>query len=144
MSATVPVQVHFDDLDAMGVVHNGKYVLLIERALADYWSDRGWPFDPTASHFDDIYFVVREFSIKYHVPITAVGSAGVELWIEKLGATSIVYGFRVQSADGSVVHAEGRRVQVKIDRATLRPAPLSGDILAACLPLTIEPEARVA
>ena len=27
-----PVMVHFEDLDAMGVVHNGRYVLLLERA----------------------------------------------------------------------------------------------------------------
>jgi hypothetical protein len=42
-----PVDVHFDDLDAMGVVHNGRYVLLLERALAAYWTRAGWAFDPS-------------------------------------------------------------------------------------------------
>ena len=41
-----PVMVHFEDLDAMGVVHNGRYVLLLERALAAYWTRAGWAFDP--------------------------------------------------------------------------------------------------
>ena len=29
---TETVMVYFDDLDAMGVVHNGRYVTLLERA----------------------------------------------------------------------------------------------------------------
>ena len=30
----VPVDVHFDDLDAMGVLHNARYAVLVERALS--------------------------------------------------------------------------------------------------------------
>ena len=33
---TETVLVYFDDLDAMGVVHNAKYVTLLERALLRY------------------------------------------------------------------------------------------------------------
>ncbi|MDF5757559.1 thioesterase family protein [Spongiactinospora sp. TRM90649] len=134
-----PVQIHFDDLDAMGVVHNARYVLLLERALAAYWSERGWPFDPALPHFTDIFFVVREFTITYHVPLSTVGTAGVHFWIERIGTSSVVYGFRVLSADHSVVHAEGRRVQVKLDPATLRPAPMAGRLREALRALTVEP-----
>jgi acyl-CoA thioester hydrolase len=126
------VQIHFDDLDAMGVLHNGRYVLLLERALAAYWSERGWPFDPAMPHFADIFFVVREFSITYHIPVTTVGPVGVHFWLDHIGTTSLVYGFRVLSADRSVLHAEGRRVQVKIDPATLRPTPIGENVREAC------------
>ncbi|MEU4539227.1 thioesterase family protein [Streptosporangium sp. NPDC023825] len=120
-----PVQIHFDDLDAMGVVHNARYVLLLERALSGYWAERGWSFDPALPHFAEIFFVVREFSITYHVPISTVGEAAVHFWLDRMGTTSVVYGFRVLSADHTVVHAEGRRVQVRLDPATLRPSPMS-------------------
>lgn len=120
-----PVQIHFDDLDAMGVVHNARYVLLLERALSGYWAERGWPFDPARPHFAEIFFVVREFSITYHVPISTVGEAAVHFWLDRMGTTSVVYGFRVLSSDHTVVHAEGRRVQVRLDPATLRPSPMS-------------------
>ena len=83
-----PVYVHFEDLDAMGVVHNGRYVLLIERALDSYWTREGWPFDPSRPHFAEIFFVVKQFEITYHVPITTVGPVGVQLWIDKLGSSS--------------------------------------------------------
>lgn len=130
-----PVPVFFDDLDAMGVVHNGKYAVLIERALAAYWDRRGWAFDPAAPHFGDIFFVVREFTIRFRTPITGVGEVGVHFWIDELGTSSAVYRFRVLSADGSTVHAEGHRSQVKLDRATMRPAAIPDSVREACRPL---------
>lgn len=127
-----PVQVHYDDLDAMGIVHNAKYAVLIERALSGFWMAEGWTFDPKTSRFpDDVMLAVREFAITYLVPIPAVSGAAVQLWIEQLGRTSIAYGFRVLSADHTLVHAEGRRVQVKVDPIARRPAPLSDEIRAA-------------
>ncbi|WP_424536375.1 acyl-CoA thioesterase [Sphaerisporangium viridialbum] len=130
-----PVQIHFEDLDAMGVVHNGRYVLLLERALSAYWAGHGWPFDPTRPHFAEVFFVVREFAITYHVPVNTVGEVAVHFWVERLGTTSVVYGFRVLSGDHTVVHAEGRRVQVKIDPATLRPSPIGSTVREAIVPL---------
>jgi len=130
-----PVMVHFEDLDAMGVVHNGRYVLLLERALAAYWTRAGWAFDPASPGFKDVFFVVREFVITYHVPITRVGPVHVQLWLDHLGSTSAVYGFRVLSADETVTYAEGRRVQVRLDPGTLRPAVIGPELRAACRPL---------
>jgi acyl-CoA thioester hydrolase len=127
-----PVYVHFEDLDAMGVVHNGRYVLLIERALESYWTREGWPFDPSRPHFAEIFFVVKQFEITYHVPITTVGPVGVQLWIDRLGSSSVIYGFRVLSEDGATVHAECRRVHVRIDPSTMRPAPLNYTLREAC------------
>jgi len=136
------VQVHFEDLDALGVVHNGRYVLLLERALAAYWTRAGWAFDPAASSFKDVFFVVREFAITYHVPITRVGPVHVQLWLDHLGNTSAVYGFRVLSEDETVTHAEGRRVQVRLDPATLRPAAIGPELRAASRPLQREASAQ--
>jgi acyl-CoA thioester hydrolase len=130
-----PVDVHFDDLDAMGVVHNGRYAVLFERALAAYWGRRGWTFDPAGPHFAEIFFVVREFSITYRRPITAVGPVQLNFWIDGIGDSSVDYRFRVISADGALVHAEGRRAQVKIDPRTLRPASMSAAVREACAPL---------
>jgi acyl-CoA thioester hydrolase len=129
------VMIHFEDLDAMGVVHNGRYVMLLERALAAYWARAGWTYDPGHPRFAEVLFVVREFTITYHVPISRIGAVQVQLWLDHLGTTSLVYGFRVLSDDGTVVHAEGRRVQVRLDPATLRPASISAELRDACRPL---------
>lgn len=131
----VPVQIHFDDLDALGMVHNSRYALFIERAITAYWVDRGWSYTADRSQYDDIFLAVREFRIEYLAPILGAGDAAVHIWIEHLGRTSVVYGFRVLSADHQVVHASGRRAQVKLDPATLRPSPLSDELRAAAAPL---------
>jgi acyl-CoA thioester hydrolase len=118
-----PVQVHFDDLDAMGLVHNARYAVLLERALTGYWAPRGHSFAGGRPTSPDVIHAVREFTITYLAPIRGTGTVDVHFWVEKLGETSVVYGFRFLAGD--TVHAEGRRTVVKLDPATLRPAPWS-------------------
>ncbi|RZS43239.1 acyl-CoA thioester hydrolase [Herbihabitans rhizosphaerae] len=126
------VQVHFDDLDAMGIVHNARYGVLVERALSTYWLSQGWTFNPATSIFpNDQMLAVREVTISYHTPISTMDDLEVHLWVEHLGRTSIRYGARVLSADHSVLHAEAARTQVKIDPHTRRSAPLSPEFRAA-------------
>jgi acyl-CoA thioester hydrolase len=132
---TETVDVHFEDLDAQGVVHNARYVLLLERAMSAYWTRNGYPWDPSSPQFMSVFFVVKEFTITYHAPITRPGPVSVQFWIDRLGTTSAVYGFRVVSQDETVTYAEGRRVQVRLDPTTLRPAVIGPELRAACEPL---------
>ncbi|GAA0915759.1 thioesterase family protein [Nonomuraea longicatena] len=130
-----PVQVHFDDLDAMGLLHNSRYALLVERAISAFWHRLGWTPDPAGSAFKDVFLAVREFKVTYHVPIAGAGEQQVHFWVERMGRTSGVYGFRVLSADRTVVHADGYRVNVNLDPATLRPTPFSEELRTAAEPL---------
>jgi acyl-CoA thioester hydrolase len=143
------VMVHFEDLDAQGVVHNGRYVFLLERALAAFWERAGWPWDPSQPRFKDISFMVKELAITYHAPITRMGPVQVRMWLDHLGNSSAVIGFRVASDDESLIYAEGRRVQVRIDLATLRPDRIGPELREAVRPLlkrgaAAEPVARPA
>ena len=137
---TETVNIYFDDLDAMGVVHNGRYAILLERALGAYWTRAGWTCDPGQPRFAEVFFVVREFTITYHVPISRIGTVQVQLWLDHLGTTSVVFGFKALSDDGTVVHAEGRRVQVRLDPVTLRPARIGAQLRKACRPLLASEE----
>ena len=118
-----PTPVHFDDLDAMGMVHNARYSVLVERAITTWWAERGVSFAGGRPSTPDIFNVVREFSITYHRPVLGTGEVVVHFWIERMGTTSADYRFRVLSRDGGTVHAEGRRLNVRVDPATLRPTP---------------------
>lgn len=102
------------------------------------WTRAGWDFDPSGPRFNEVFFVVREFGITYHVPITRIGPVHVQLWLDHLGTTSAVYGFRVLSEDETVTYAEGRRVQVRLDPGTLRPTAIGPELRAACRPLQRE------
>ncbi|MFE1246615.1 acyl-CoA thioesterase [Streptomyces sp. NPDC058735] len=127
----VPVTVHFDDLDALGLLHNARYPLLVERAWVELWQERGIRFDGDWAAAGDACNAVRELRIGYEAPVNRPGAYAVHLWLERLGTTGLTYGFRFCSADGATTYAQGTRVLVRLDPATLRPAPWSEEFRAA-------------
>lgn len=116
MKATEYVDVHFDDFDLMGIMHNARYAVLVERAISTWWGRQGYAFDHS-KHL----LAVAEFTITYRMPVTRLGPVGVEFWVDHLGTSSCVYRYRVVS-DG-IVHADGKRVMINIDPASRRPTP---------------------
>lgn len=119
------VPVYFDDLDALGIVHNARYAVLLERAVSQYWAERGHSFADGNPTSPDVFHAVRDFRIGYRAPIRGTGEVLVHFWLERFGETSAVYGFRFLSTDGATVYAEGERVVVRLDPATMRPTPWS-------------------
>lgn len=118
-----PARVYFDDLDAMGMLHNSRYLLLAERANSAFFEVNGWRWEADARLNPDQFYVVREQRARYLEPVYGPGDIAVEMWVARLGQSSTTYGFRVRSRDGVHVHADIRRVQVKLDPVTLRPVP---------------------
>jgi acyl-CoA thioester hydrolase len=118
-----PTLVHFDDLDALGMLHNARYSVLVERAITTWWAGRGVSFAGGRPASPDVFNVVRAFSITYHRPVLGTSEVVVHFWIERMGTTSVDYRFQVVARDGETVHAEGRRVAVRVDPATMRPTP---------------------
>lgn len=119
----VPVTVNYDDLDSMGVLHNSRYAVLVERAWVTYWGDRGFVGD---SGLDgDAFNFVKTFTITFDLPIGKIGEFAVHLWMERQGNTSCTAGYRVCSADGDTTYAYGRRTIICIDATTLKPTPWS-------------------
>ncbi|MBB5110356.1 thioesterase family protein [Micromonospora echinospora] len=129
------VPVHFDDLDAMGLLHNARYAVLLERALTPYWAERGVVFRGDVHAAPDVFHAVREFTITYQAPVTGVGTVAVHFWLEHFGTSSAQYAFEFRSVDGATVHARGTRSIVRLDPATLRPTAWTevGRAIAATL-----------
>ncbi len=125
--AAVPQPVHFDDLDAMGVLHNSRYAVLVERAIVLWWSERGVSFSGGRPTTPDAFNVVRSYQITFHRPVRGTGAVVVRFWLERMGTTSADYAFQVTSPDGGTLYADGARVNVRLDPATMRPAPWTED-----------------
>lgn len=132
--ADKPLYVHrstvwFDELDMVGVLHNARYAIHVERAMTS-WYHSLTGVDPA-----DAYNVVKHYEIEFLRPFTRErGELVVEVWLERLGNTSAVYAFRCVSAaqegakieDGAEIeHARGTRTIVKVTPGELRPAPWS-------------------
>jgi acyl-CoA thioester hydrolase len=127
----IPVTVHFDDLDALGLLHNARYPLKVEQAWTELWQEYGIHFDGDWAAAGDACNAVKELTIGYEAPVTRPGEYAVHLWLERLGNTGLTYGFRFCSADGTRTYARGTRVLVRLDAATMRPAPWSEGFRAA-------------
>jgi acyl-CoA thioester hydrolase len=125
----VPVSVYFNDLDSFGLLYNGHYGVLAERAWMVYWQQREIAYSRDWELLDDGFNVVKELRISYEFPIDRPGEYGVHLWVESIGHTSLTYGFRVCSADGTRTYAHGHRTIVSLDRKTLRPCTWSRQAL---------------
>lgn len=115
--------VYFDDLDAFQVLHNARYLLMFERTIGSFWRHLGWGGLLDAQKNPDQFHLVRANHVEYLRPVYGVGQVRVRVWVEKLGRTSLSFGFRMLPLDQDLEHARGSRVVVRVDPATLKPAP---------------------
>jgi acyl-CoA thioester hydrolase len=121
-----PVSVYLDDLDLMGMLHNSRFTVLGERAFVAYWRDNGVFVSKDWDLLNDGFMVVKEQRVSYEFPVKA-GEYGIHGWVERIGRTSMTFGFRFCSADGTLTYAHGSRTNVRIDRQTLRPSECSDE-----------------
>ncbi|MBL9038415.1 MAG: acyl-CoA thioesterase [Archangium sp.] len=117
--------VYFDDLDALGILHNARYVLLVERTIGSFWQRVNGGGSAAPSKRPDWFQLVRTNSIEYLKPVEGTGEVRVRVWLEKLGTTSLTFGFCVMPMDLDVDHAVGTRVMVCVDPQSRKPAPWS-------------------
>ncbi len=126
--------VYFDDLDIFGVLHNSRYSLLFERTIGDFWQKIGWGHALEWARNPDRYHLVRANSIEYLRPVENVSQVRVRIWVEKLGNSSLVFGFKMLPVDEDTVYAKGNRVHVCVDPETRKSRPWSDDLRNELLP----------
>lgn len=119
--------VYFDDLDAFGILHNARYLLLFEHAIGSFWSHLGWGGPLNFNSSPDQYHLVRANHIEYERPVEGTGDVRIRVWVEKLGRSSLTFGLRVMPLDQDLDHANGSRVIVRVHPDTKRPVPWSDD-----------------
>lgn len=77
--------------------------------------------------------VVAATNVNYRMPIVWPGDVVVELFVEKLGNSSVTIGHRIlDQKDERVLYSDGNVVVVWMDTRTGRSVPLPEAIRAAC------------
>ncbi|MFK7931632.1 MAG: acyl-CoA thioesterase [Myxococcota bacterium] len=112
--------VYFDDLDPYQILHNARYLLLFERTLGSLWQEMG--FGQLQEQAEAMH-LVRANHIQYDRPVKGTGDVRVRVWIQRLGRTSLTFGFRVMPIDEDVDYASGHRVVVHIDPDSFQAVP---------------------
>ncbi len=116
-------QVHFDELDAMHMLHNARFVIHMERTVSEFFRSLGGRWHVNVADNPDQFSVVKAQAVEYLKPFLGDGELRVELWVERLGRTSCSLKCLFTSPDESVVYARGSRTVVKLNPETLRPTP---------------------
>ena len=116
-------RIHWDELDALQVLHNAGYVVHLERARIAWYESLGHAWALDSRDNPDQVHVVRELRLEYLAPVRGTGTLRIELWVERMGTTSCLYGFRFMDGERSVTYAQGTQAIVKLDPETRRPSP---------------------
>ena len=118
----IPLDVYFDDLDPYGMLHNGRYTVMVERAWNTYAISLGFGASDEA---EPTHYVVKAVTIVFDLPVMGNGEIAVHLWTERVGRTSATAGFRVCSPDGGTTYAHGTRTIVNLSGEAMRPVEWS-------------------
>ena len=128
--AKIPISVRWRDMDSMGHVNNAKYISYLEEARV-----RWLLTVPGVSMNDRIAPVVAANNINYKRPLTWPHDVMVELYVDRLGGSSVTIGHRiVDGKNGNTLYSDGNVVVVWMDAATGKSAPLPEAVRAASLP----------
>lgn len=125
--ARIPLSVRWRDMDSMGHVNNAKYISYLEEARV-----RWLLTVPGVSMTDRIAPVVAANNINYKRPLTWPNDIVVELYVDRLGSSSVTIGHRiVDQKDPGVLYSDGNVVVVWMDTQTGRSAALPEAIRSA-------------
>ena len=127
--ARIPITVRWRDMDAMGHVNNSKYISFLEEARVR------WMLSVDGvSMTDRIAPVVANTNVNYRAPIVWPNDIVVELYVERLGNSSVTIAHRiVDEKDAGVLYSDGNVVVVWMDTQTGRSAPLPEAVRNASL-----------
>ncbi len=115
-------KVRFSDSDAQGIVFNGNYLTYFDDTITDYLEATGIGWDEMTEQGIDMVLGRAEVDFRAAGQIGDVLITGAK--VVEIGRTSLVFEMRTwDQATGHAV-AEGRLIQVMVDRRTHRPTPV--------------------
>lgn len=123
----LPIATRWMDNDVYGHVNNAVYYSYFDTVVNDYLISRG-VLDIATSQ---VIGLVVETGCSYFASIAFPEKIEAGLRVTKLGNTSARYEVALFRDGGALAVAQGHFVHVYVDRASLRPASLSGELRAA-------------
>ena len=123
------ISVRWGDMDAFNHVNNAQYLRYLEEARVQWLAGI-----PGISLTDRIAPVLVASNVNYRQPIEWPEQLTVELFIERIGNSSLTMGHRLSSSkDAGVLYSDGSVVMVWIDTQTGKSVSLPEAIKAAVI-----------
>ncbi len=125
------LRVRWAEVDMQKIVFNGHYLTYIDTAIAEYWRAIGlaYPHGYVDRFGNDVY--LRKATVEYLGSARYDDELAVLTRVVRLGRTSMTFAFEIhreapERSAAALVTAE--LVYVNADPATMKPAPLPGDL----------------
>jgi acyl-CoA thioester hydrolase len=128
-------RVYFDDLDALNILHNVRYLLFMERARGEFFNELGFRWEDDLSINPDKFHVVAEHHVQYVTPFRGEGEVVVEVTPIHLGTSSFAIAGEVKGLHGSIVYARGETRLVRLDPTTQKSCTWSARFRTLVAPL---------
>ncbi|WP_105566281.1 acyl-CoA thioesterase [Microbacterium halophytorum] len=150
MRVHIPVERRWGDQDALGHINNVSLLKILEEArLRAFWRDGDVAPTPVAVFDDDTVSgsgaaqtLIARQEIEYVLPVPyGRKPLDVQLWIGRLGGSSVEICYEVMSPTGEeqTCYARATTVVVLADAATGRPVRLPAHVRDAWQPYVGEP-----
>ncbi len=124
--------VRWGDIDQAGIICYGAYVRFFEIAETEFFRAVGFPYSKLFDRFD--FWLPRvQLHFDFRRPAFLDDLLEVEMWIGRIGKTSLRLEFSIHKVDGEIT-ADGYEVVVAIARKTFQPIPVPPEFAAALQP----------
>ena len=111
----------WSDMDALGHVHNARFMEYYEAARTDLIHR----LLREATDWQGVGLVVRRHEVDYLLPLVyRPRPIAVDTWVERIGTTSITLAYEAVEEDRSVIYGRAQTVMVTVDATTGQPVPL--------------------
>ncbi|MDM7989533.1 thioesterase family protein [Arthrobacter sp. zg-Y877] len=126
-----PIQLRFGDQDPNGHVNNVAFVQFLEEArvqlgLLPLPEGAGGPGSFRDLTGDRTATYVARQEIEYLAPLLhGKEPLWVDVWVTRIGSSSLSYGFRLADEDRDTVYAYAEAAMVQVEAATGKPMPLT-------------------
>lgn len=110
----VQERVRWSDVDSSGIILWSAYTRLVEMAEMELFRAAGFPYGTLWDRLD-IWLPRVQFHIDYRSPVRLDDLLDVEIWILRIGRSSIRFELAMKKQDGGLA-AEGYLVIVAISR----------------------------
>lgn len=129
-------RIRWSDIDSSGIILWSAYTRLVEMAETELFRAAGFPYGTLWDQLD-VWLPRVQFHIDYRSPVRLDDLLDVEIWISRIGRSSIRFELAMRK-QGGVLAAEGYLVIVAISRTDGRSIEVPALLVQALAPYRID------
>ncbi|MBI4362950.1 MAG: acyl-CoA thioesterase [Euryarchaeota archaeon] len=120
---TLEIPVRWGDLDPAGIIYYPNVFHYFEIAIEEFFQAHGLNYNQMAARFRTGFPRVAA-SAEFHAPIRLSDVLLCRIFVERMGNTSLTFGFELKRKKDGVVCVTGKVTNVALNPGTWRPVPL--------------------